>query len=72
MTPPPEWTPPYATITPTERRWFETRAPWEYQLFDERGELVWNLDLAKRYRDELSAYREGDFSHRRTRRRRRI
>lgn len=57
----PEWTPPHATITPTERVWMETRGPWEYQLYDENGVLVWNMDLAKRYRAELMAFQKGDF-----------
>jgi hypothetical protein len=38
---------------------------FDIQIIDEWGQLVWALDLAKRYRKELNARQQRDFRHRR-------
>lgn len=37
------------------------RELWDTEIVDERGQVVWARDLAKRYRKELERRKHGDF-----------
>jgi hypothetical protein len=52
----------YVPLTLTEKVWLEfKRPPWDWQLYDERGRLVWASELARRYRRELKARENRDY-----------
>jgi hypothetical protein len=40
---------------------YSERNLWDIQIIDERGDVVWARDLAKRYRNELDARMRGEF-----------